>query len=214
MHITLLYKTDFNSIFILGFSISIITFAYNMEWILTYIIPFLIASDVFFLSIAGGVTIRPFKWLQAINIAITYAIILSLSGGLAFLLAQLLQGLVSNFAILTGHILLMFVGIRLINDARKVKNEERTYILEDQKIMLLSAAAASFIVFLAFLGYGFLLSDFKNVLISLSISVLVLSLLGVFIGSHYQPLRLGRSSKFASGLLISIFIIIHYINHL
>lgn len=185
-----------------------------MDWILIYIIPFLIASDAFFLSISGGVTLRPFKWLRALHIAFTFAVILSLSAIVSFLLAQLIKPLIFNFANLTGHIFILFIGIRFINDARKIKNEERTYLLEDAKILYSSALAASFIIFLAFFGLGFIQINFQDSVFTLGVSILILSFLGVFIGSHYQPLRLGRSSKFASGILISIFVIIHYITQL
>lgn len=185
-----------------------------MEWILTYIIPFLLASDTFFLSISGGVTMRPFNWISGFKTAIVFAVTLSTVAVLAFFLGQTIQPLISNFAILTGHIFILFIGIRLINDARKIKNEERTYLLEDNKILFTSALAASFIIFLAFFGLGFFKDDFQQNALSLGISVLLLSFLGTFIGSHYRPLRLGRSSKFAAGILISIFIIIHYINQL
>jgi len=170
------------------------------------------ASDTFFLSISGGVTIRPFKVLRAIIIAGTFTVFLSVSAFLAFQLAQLIEPLISNFSNLVGHILILFTGIRLITDARKIKNEERTFLLEDNKILFTTALAASFIVFLAYFGLGFILNGFQNSIIILAISVLILSFLGVFFGSYYQPMRLGRSSKFAAGILISILIIINYIN--
>jgi len=185
-----------------------------MEWILIYIIPFLLASDTFFLSISGGVTLRPFKWIQAFKIAFIFTIVLAFSAMMAFYLGHFIKSLITDFSSVIAHILILFVGIRLINDARKIKNEERTYLLEDLKILLTSALAASFIVFLAFLGLGLMQSGITPLIYIFAIAVFALSILGIFIGSYYQPLRLGRSSKFASGLLMAIFIIIHYINHL
>lgn len=185
-----------------------------MAWILTYIIPFLLASDAFFLGISGGVTLRPFKWITGLKIAIVFALVLGIAALLAFFLGQAIRPLIADFANLTGHIFILFTGIRLINDAKKIKNEERTYLLEDNRILFTGALAASFIIFLAFFGLGLVKSDFEESVISLGTSVFILSFLGVFTGSHYKPLRLGRSSKFASGLLISVLIIIHYINQL
>lgn len=183
-----------------------------MEWILIYIVPFLLASDTFFLSISGGVTIRPYKSIVAIKTAVIFTITLGVSAFLAFQLAQLIKPLINNFSNLVGHILILFTGIRLLNDARKIKNEDRTFLLEDYKILFTSALALSFLIFLAFFGLGFIALDFYKFIIPFSISIFFLSFLGVFIGSHYQPIRLGRSSKFAAGLLLSIFIIIHYTN--
>lgn len=185
-----------------------------MEWILIYIIPFLLASDAFFLSISGGVTLRPFKWIQTFKIAFVYTIILGISAIIAFYLGYFIKFLIADFSIIIAHILISFVGIRLINDARKIKNEERTYLLEDSKILITSALAASFIIFLSFLGLGLMQSGLIPLIYVFAIAIFLLSFLGIFFGSHYQPLRLGRSSKFASGILISVLIIIHYFNQL
>lgn len=182
-----------------------------MDWILTYGLGIFLAADTLFLSISGGVTLRPFKGISALKIAITFTIVLSFAAVTAFYLAQLISGLLQNLSNILGHILIAFVGVRYMIDAKKLKNEDRTYLLEDTKILLSSSLAASFVIFIAFFGLGFLTKNLSIAIIVLSISVFVLAFTGVFIGSHYQPLRLGRSSKFASGILIVIFLVIHFI---
>jgi putative Mn2+ efflux pump MntP len=184
-----------------------------MDWIIVYIIPFLLSTDAFFLSISGGVTMMPFNWQKALKIALVYELVISISAVLAFLLSQLVKPLITGFSFLVGNVFILFTAVRFINDARKIKNEERTFLLEDNKILLTSSIAASFIIFLAFFGLGLILIDFQKSIFVLGISIFLLSFLGIFIGNHYKPIRLGRSSKFASGILILILITINYLIH-
>jgi putative Mn2+ efflux pump MntP len=185
-----------------------------MEWILIYIIPVLLSADVFFLSISGGVTVRPFKYAFAFKIAAVFALSSFLAAIIALGFAWSINPLIENFSNLVGHVLLAFVGIKFLNDARKIKNVDRTYLLEDNKIILLSAVASSLMILIAYLGLGLISPNIWSSSGIILISAFILGFLGVFIGSHYQPLRLGRYSKFAAGLSILIMTIINFLIHL
>jgi len=185
-----------------------------MKWILIYIIPILLSADIFFLSISGGVTVRPFKYAFALKIAAIFALSSFLAAIIALGFAWSVYPLIESFSNLVGHVLVAFVGIKFLNDARKIKNIDRTYLLEDNKIIWLSALASSLMIILAFLGVGLINPIMGLSPIIILISAFSLGFLGVFIGSHYQPLRLGRYSKFAAGLLILILIIINFLIHL
>jgi hypothetical protein len=89
-------------------------------------------------------------------------LVISISAVLAFLLSQLVKPLITGFSFLVGNVFILFTAVRFINDARKIKNEERTFLLEDNKILLTSSIAASFIIFLAFFGLGLILIDFQK----------------------------------------------------
>lgn len=183
----------------------------HMEnYILTFLIPILLTMDLLFLSIAGGVTLRPFQWVVTLKISLVFAMVQGLTAFIAILIAHFLEPLISNFAVITGSILVAFVAIKMLTDARKVKNEERTFILEDKQILGSLSLASSFNILLAFLGLGLLGVDFIPSVLVLLITIVFISQFGLFVGSHYQPERLGRFSKFAAGLLILIFTMINY----
>ncbi len=185
-----------------------------MEWILTYIIPILLSADIFFLSISGGVTLRPFQYPFALKTAAIFALSSFLAAIIALGFAWFIHPLLENFSNMIGHVLIAFVGIKFMNDARKFKNTDRTYLLEDNRIIWLSALASSLVILLAFLGIGFIVAYIQISTLVILISVFMLGFLGVFIGSHYQPRRLGRYSKFAAGLLMLILVIINFLIHL
>lgn len=180
------------------------------NYILAYLIPILLTMDLFFLSIAGGVTLRPYQWPVAQKISLAFSLAQSIAALIAIFIAQLLEPLISSYMHMMGSILLIYVAIKMLVDARKVKNEERTYVLEDHQILGAISLASSFNIFIAFLGLGLLGVDFIPSIIVLLLSAFSISQFGLFAGSHYQPVRLGRFSKFLAGLMILVLTIISY----
>jgi putative Mn2+ efflux pump MntP len=179
--------------------------------LLIYGIPFLLSMDVFFLSISGGVTQQPYKWVNSLKISLAFSFSQLLAGGLGLLIAKLIFPLITDFSAMAGSLLVAFFGSKMLQEAVKVKNEQRTFLIEDKEILLPLALASSLNTFVIFVGLGFLMVPFIPSLSALIASIFFLSLIGQFIGSHYRPLRLGRSSKFAGGLLIILFIILNYV---
>lgn len=167
--------------------------------------------DIFFLSIAGGVTIQPYKWTETIKISLIFSAVNALSAILAFSLAYLISPLISAFSAIAGQLFMAFVAVRMMADAKKIKNEERTFLVEDNKIVWSLALATSFSIFLIFLGLGFIGLNHNTPIIVLIVSTILISQMGLFFGSHYKPVRLGRSSKMAGGFLILVIIILNFI---
>jgi len=137
-------------------------------------------------------------------------VVQSLAAVLAIFMAQLLHPLIQSFAETTGSVLLVFVAVKMMTDARKVKNEERTFVVEDQQILMALSLASSFNILLAFLGLGLLGIAYSPSIYVLLGAIFIISQFGIFVGSHYQPIRLGRFSKFAAGLLILVLTVIYY----
>ena len=167
--------------------------------------------DVFFLSIAGGVTLYPYNWKETLRISLIFAAVIGLAAFLAFGLSYLIAPLILDFASIAGNLFIAFVGVRMMSDAKKIKNEERTFLVEDNKVIWSLALASSFNILLTFLGLGFLGLNTNVPIFVLVIATLLLSQMGLFFGSHYKPIRLGRSSKLAGGFLVLVIIILNFI---
>lgn len=153
---------------------------------------------------------RPYKWVEAQKISLALAISQSLAALLGIFMAQLLETLVVSYSQITGSILIAFIGIKLMSDARKIKNEDRTYVLEDRQILGSISIASSFNILLAFLGLGMLGLSYMPSLLVFLLAAFLISQFGLFSGSHYQPIRLGRFAKFTAGLFILVLTIIYY----
>jgi len=182
----------------------------NQEFLI-YGLPFFLTMDIFFLSIAGGVTLQPYQWRVTAKVSAAFIVSQLLAGAIGLILASLILPLIIGFSKITAAILIGFFGSKMMQEAVKVKNEQRTFLLEDSDILLPLSLAGSLNTLVIFLGMGFLQLPYKGSLITLFFSILILSQLGLFIGSHYRPLRTGRYSKFAGGLVMIILIILNFV---
>ncbi len=179
--------------------------------IIIYGIPFLLSMDVFFLSISGGVTQQPYRWMDTLKVSLVFSFSQLIAGFLGLFIADLMLPLIQSFAVIAGALLIAFFGSKMMQEAVKVKNEQRTFLVTDQEILFPLALASSLITFVVFLGLGFFDIPYIYSLTTLFISIFFVSQTGQFVGSHYRPLRLGRSSKFAGGFLMIILMILNFV---
>jgi len=178
--------------------------------ILTYGIPFLMSLDIFFLSISGGVTFQPYKSLGSFKISLAFVLSQAVFATAGLYLGTYMQSLFTNLSLLVATSLIGFFAFKMIQEAIKVKNEQRTFLIEDNDIILPLALASSLNTFVFFVGLGFLKIPYIESIIVLSVAVVIISQIGLFIGSHYRPQRIGRSSKLAAGISIIILILLFY----
>jgi len=190
-----------------------ITFASPMIYqnLIIYGIPFFLSLDIFFLSISGGVTLQPYRWSSSLKVSIVFSLSQIIAGFIGLLISSLILPLISEFSFIAGVILVGFFGSKMMQEAVKVKNEERTYLIENNEILYPLALASSLNTFVIFVGLGFLEASYIISLSVLFISIFFVSQFGQFIGSHYKPIRLGRSSKLLGGFLIIVLLILKFI---
>jgi len=167
--------------------------------------------DIFFLSISGGVTLQPYRWSSSLKVSIVFSLSQIIAGFIGLLISSLILPLISEFSFIAGVILVGFFGSKMMQEAVKVKNAERTYLIENKEILYPLALASSLNTFVIFVGLGFLEASYIISLSVLFISIFLFSQFGQFIGSHYKPIRLGRSSKLMGGLLIIVLLILKFI---
>ncbi|MCK5857689.1 MAG: manganese efflux pump [Bacteroidales bacterium] len=179
--------------------------------ILTYGIPFLITMDIFFLSISGGVTLQPYNWVKTLKASAVFAFSQLLAAGLGIGISVLILPLIIDFSDIAAALLIGFFAFKMAQEAVKVKNEQRTFLIEDNDIILPLALASSLNTFVFFVGLGLLNIPYQESITALIISTLALSQLGLFIGSHYRPERIGRSSKLLAGISIILLLILFFV---
>lgn len=179
--------------------------------LLAYTIPFLLAMDIFFLSISAGVTLQPYNWIKTLKASAIFTFSQLLAAGLGMGISTIILPLIIDFSDIAAALLIGFFAFKMAQEAVKVKNEQRTFLIEDNDIILPLALASSLNTFVFFVGLGLLNAPYQESLTSLIISVLFLSQLGLFIGSHYRPERIGRSSKLLAGISIIILLILFFV---
>lgn len=180
-----------------------------MSEILLYIIlVFALSGELLFLAIGAGVAMHPYDSKLNIKAAITFSIAQLIFAAFALYMGSLISGFIPAFSFGAGAITIAFVGLKLVLEANKIKNDSRTFLIEDLQILLSVSLASSFNTVLAFTGLGMILKEFNYYPVILLVVVVFMTvLMGIFIGNKYRPERLGRFSKYFGGLMLIVFAI-------
>lgn len=175
-----------------------------MSGILDYSILLAIAlsSEILFLAIGAGVAMHPYSsWLN-LKAALIFSFTQFLMAMFGINLGAIITSYIPDFYYPVGLLLIAFVGLKFILEANKIKNEKRTFLIEDKKILLSLSLAASINPFLAFIGFGMIMEKFSIVpAFILPVFVFFTVLTGIFIGNKYRPARIGRFIKYFGGLI-------------
>lgn len=174
--------------------------------IYSIILAFAISGELIFLAIGAGVTMHPYSsWLN-IKAAFIFGLAQFVMATFALFMGSLISGFIPEFSFMAGAIIITFVGVKLILEANKVKNNSRTFLIEDSQILLGVSLAASFNTVIVFTGLGMILTQFLYFpLLILTTIATITVFIGIFIGNKYRPERLGRFSKYLGGLLLVFF---------
>lgn len=177
--------------------------------IYSIILSFALSGELLFLAIGAGVAMDPFSSGLSVKAALFFSLAQFIMAVFALMMGSLIAGFIPALTIYAGIIAFAFVGLKLIFEANKVKNNSRTFLIEDPRILIGVSLAASFNTVLAFTGLGMIFSQFSLApILILTGVVLTTVLLGIFIGNKYRPERLGRFSKYLGGLML-IFLAIY-----
>jgi putative Mn2+ efflux pump MntP len=103
-----------------------------------------------------------------------------------------------------GMALLLVVGVKYGIDALKFNPEERIFLIDDNKTMLLLTLAGSISTFFAGIGLGMAGSGFWLTVATAALSVFVFSLAGVWAGEKYGYKPKVRFAGLIPGIVILI----------
>lgn len=169
------------------------------------VLAFALSGELLFLAIGAGVAMHPYKALLNLTAAFSFALVQFVMAAFALFMGGLIASFIPAFAFSAGAISLGFVGLKLILEANKVKNDSRTFLIEDARILIGVSLAAAFNTVIAFTGFGMMYAEFslRPIIILASIAFVVV-LMGIFIGNKYRPERIGRFSKYLGGLVLLV----------
>jgi len=171
--------------------------------IYSFVLALGLSGELLFLAIGAGVAMHPYSFWLNIKAAFTFSFAQLILGAFGLFMGSLISGFITSFSFSVGALTIAFVGVKLILEANKVKNDSRTFLIEDPQILLGVSLAASFNTVLAFTGLGMMHTQFiySPVFILAAVAFMVV-LIGIFIGNKYRPERLGRFSKYFGGLML------------
>ena len=146
---------------------------------------------------------------MAFFFALVQALLVSLGWLIGYLLAEWLGILSVPLAVLV----FTFIGVRMILEARRIGEEQRTMAVRDRRILLGFSLIAGMNAFIIGITMGVLLTGLAILAPLLFGTVFLVTLMGVWIGKRGM-MRTGMVAEMAGGvamLLIAAFLFLQYL---
>lgn len=160
-----------------------------------------LSLDAFAVSVTGGSTIRPLKFLHALKIALAFGLFQALMPVVGWAAGLTLEQYIRDFDHWLAFLLLAFVGARMIYNALSGKPDDDRHDILKLTILLMLAIATSIDALAVGLSFALINVSILKPVLMIGIVTCILSLVGVYIGN-----RLGsffeKKLEIAGGIIL------------
>ncbi|MDA3906384.1 MAG: manganese efflux pump [Bacteroidales bacterium] len=162
-----------------------------------------LSSDILYLAIGSGVAMQPYSTKLNFKAALIFSFVQIIMALFAINVGFIISSFIPDFSYQMGTILIAFVGLKYMLETNKIKDESRTFLIEDSRILWRLSLASSFNTLLAFIGFGLTIIHYTLFPISMLIGfVFFTTLIGIIIGNKYNTQHLGRFGKLIGGIIL------------
>ena len=162
------------------------------------ILAFVLSMDSFAVSISCGI-----KCLSArrfLRVAIVLAVFQALMPLLGWLIGNAFSDILEQFDHWIAFVLLLFIGLRMIWESRKPKEEKR-FDIQRNRVLILLAIATSIDALIVGIGFGLLKVNILLACLLIGIVTFAASMTGGFLGNRSGK-YLGSVAEFIGGLVL------------
>jgi putative Mn2+ efflux pump MntP len=164
-----------------------------------------LAMDAFSVSITLGITLKNFELKHALWIALFFGAFQAIMPILGWISGMQLQSLVSALAPWIAFLLLLGIGLKMIYESFKMKEEDANSLkVFSFKELLLLAIATSIDAFAVGITFAFLEISIWIPVLIIGIITFILSFIGVYIGKRIGHLFERKIEIFGGLILIGI----------
>lgn len=171
-----------------------------MELLEMILVGIALAMDAFSVSICKGLSMRKRSFQKASMIASYFGVFQAIMPVIGYFLGSTLHEWMGNMEHWIVFILLTFIGVKMIHDAKK-KEEQNDKL--DIKTMLALATATSIDALAVGITFAFLEMNIWMTAFMIGIITFLLSFLGVLIGNLFGN-KLGGKAEWMGGVLLII----------
>ena len=169
-----------------------------------FLIGLSLSMDALSVSVTNGLCIKNIKIKQALLIALFFGFFQFLMPLIGFFAASLFGEYIEVVDHWIAFILLMFIGIKMILEARETKGCNDCLKVLSIKILTLQAIATSIDALAVGVGLGALKVPLLSSCIMIGIITFVLCFMGVFIGKKAGDIFKGKAEILGGIILIGI----------
>ena len=165
-----------------------------------FLIAISLAMDAFSVSIAGGMKSQKAKVIHAVKVAAFFGIFQAVMPLLGWLIGEAAKGFILSIDHWVAFILLGFIGVNMIREARKDDGVERKDMLKTN-ILLMLAVATSIDAFIVGITLSLLQTPLLVSVTIIGIVTFVLSFVGFIFGKQLGAL-FGKKVEIAGGVVL------------
>lgn len=172
-----------------------------MNTLILFVLALGLAMDCFAISISNSSIsglVKPGIPLK-VAIAFTFAHVLMLF--LGYRLGAMIQSMFEGFEPITALFILLFIGGKMIMDARKRKPQSKVFDINEARVIITLSIAGSMDAFLAGVATGILEMHFYLAAILVATTVFIFSLAGMAGGKNFG-LMYAKNIGMIGGILI------------
>lgn len=157
-----------------------------------------LAMDCLSVSVASGITLKPFEWKKALKMASFFGIFQAIMPILGWTAGLSIKKIISEFAPWIAFALLVFLGIRMIKESFEEEEASKGSPFDTKNLILLSIATSidSLAAGISFLGLNVPILSSSLIIGAVSFAI---SLVGLKIGNVGIPLS-GKKAEAAGGI--------------
>ncbi len=174
-----------------------------MNFITLFLISIGLAMDAFAVSLTEGISLRKLHIKYIVKVAIVFGVFQGIMPLIGWSVGSLFYSYFEKYGEWIAFILLVFVGVKMILDAREFSSEDSDDE-ENKKTNIIILGVATSIDALA-VGFSFSMIPNLNIYFSIAIIGMVtfiLSSVGVYIGNKVGQLLGAKAEYLGGGILI------------
>lgn len=175
-----------------------------MDFITVFFIAVGLAMDAFAVSIASGFAVRKLRLYYASKIALFFGFFQAAMPVIGWSVGYGFRDLISKIDHWIAFLLLSFIGLKMIYEARVIKKEEREIAMMGIYALFVLSIATSIDAFAVGFSLSALNVSIINPALIIGIVTFLLSLLGVFVGNRFGHLFESKIETLGGIILICI----------
>lgn len=181
--------------------------------IIGFIIVSLALSKIAFNIALKSSIFRCIQWPGALEMAFYFSLVQAFLLALGWFIGYLLSGWLGVLTVPLSILIFAFIGVRMILEAKRIGEEQRTMAVRDRRILLGFSLIAGMNAFIIGITLGVLHARLAVMAPLLFGTVFVVTLMGVWMGKRGM-VKTGLLAEMAGGaamLLIAAFLFLQYL---
>ena len=157
--------------------------------------------DSFAVSLVSGIQ-NCMDLKETLKIAFFFALFQGIMPFFGWLLGDAVSQSLHSYSNYIAFSIFVFIGIKMIYDSLKGTPQNKTFIIDNLRVIIGLSIATSLDALIIGMSFGFFTINIFKTMLIIFVITFIFSVLGVRIGKKYGHLLLGKRAEFFGGLIL------------